>query len=361
MAGRSRGWAVCAAALLVLAGCGRAGPVDGPDPATAFQGSLAGVEAVARAFPAVDDRPLHWPADHAIHPRHFTESWHLAGLLRDGEGRRYGFQLLLQRVALQADGAPRDSAWAAAGVWQGVFSIEPERAARVAAERFSREALGLAGGSAGEEAAAAWLEDWRIELAPEAGTGRLLGATDEAVLELSLRLPALAPAATAAEARRGYWWPGLEAAGTLSLAGRTFAVRGSALLERSWGQLPPLGRGQLALARLWTQQGGAAVRCEQLRRRGGGGVPLGECTEFPSGRVLAEAAEPVGVAGGASIENPPLEWALRGPGAETTTRWAPLAEPGVAGAAWSGIIVPVDAGAAADSWGLLALSNFTAP
>ena len=37
---------------------------------------------------------------------------------------------------------------------------------------------------------------------------------------------------------------------------------------------------------------GAAVRCEQLRRRGGGGVPLGACMEFPSGRSTDQLPEP---------------------------------------------------------------------
>jgi predicted secreted hydrolase len=364
---RIRMSAACAAALAFVAGCAPPEAGEGPESLAALETSLAGLEAVARSYPAPGDRPLGWPQDHAPHPQQFTESWLVAGLLRDEDGQRYGFQLLLQRVALQADETARGSAWAAKAAWQGAFSIEPERAPRVAAERFSREALGLAGASAGagavEQVASAWLEDWRIEFAPDAGTGRVRGAAEGAALELTLRLPATVPAGTTADARRGYWWPGLDVGGTLEIGGRALAVRGSALLDRSWGQAPPVGRGQLALARLWAEaEDGTAVRCETLRRRGGGGVPLGGCTEFPSGRALERLPEPTAAAAAAAgLGQLPLEWNVPAPGTEAPRRWAPLAQPGDVGAAWSGVIVPADEDAAGPRWGLMSLSNFAAP
>jgi predicted secreted hydrolase len=362
---RVRRGAACAAALLILAGCAPPDADKGPDPSAALEASLDGLESVAGSFPAVDERPLSWPQDHAMHPQQFTESWLVAGLLRDEDGKRYGFQLLLQRVALQADPPERESDWAAAAAWQGVLSIEPERAPRITAERFSREALGLAGAGTNQDAgvAAAWLEDWRVEILPGTGTARVRGGTEDAALELSLRLPVEPPAATVADARRGYWWPGLDAGGNLVIDGRTLAVRGSALLDRSWGQAPPAGRGQLALARLWAQGGdGTAIRCEQLRRRGGGGVPLGGCEEFPSGRSLAQLPGPTEAAEAAARQGrAPLEWRLPWRDAAETGAWVPLVEPAEVGAAWSGVIVPADQEAAADRWGLLSLSNFAVP
>lgn len=357
-AGRVGRWAACAAALVVVAGCAPHEPDQGSDPPAGLEASLAGLESLARRFPAPDDAPLRWPADHAFHPQQFTESWLLAGLLRTEDGKRYGFHFLLQRVALQREEPARDSAWAADAAWQGIFVVEPERAARSQAERYSREALGLAGAS--EEVAAAWLEDWRVEILPGSGIGRLRAASERAALELSFRLPDSPPAATAADARRGYWWPGLAAAGTLLVDGRASPVRGSALLDRSWGQVPPVGRGQLALARSWLQDAdGTGVRCEQLRRRGGGGVPLGACTEFPSGRSTEQLPEPSEAA--AQNRGVPLEWRMRLPGGDETIQWAPLADVGESGAAWSGVIVPADDSESGDRWGFLSLSNFTAP
>lgn len=362
MASRAAGWAVCVAALLCTAACGRTESVAVPERGSAIEASLAGLEAVAREFPAVDDRPLRWPSDHAPHLEHFTESWLVAGLLGDEAGRRYGFQLLLQRVALQpADAGERASAWAADAAWQGVFSVEPEGAPRAMAERYSREALGLAGASAATPSA--WLEEWRIEINPDTGTGVIRGVVEGFALELSFRLPAIPPAGTAADARRGYWWPGLEVAGTLETSGRALAVRGSALLDRSWGQSPPAGRGQLSLARFWGQgEDGTAVRCEQLRRRGGGGVPLGGCEEWPSGRSLALQAEPTEAAAAAARGGEaPLEWTLDSPDGDAPERWIPLAQPGAATVAWSGVLVPAKEGATGHRWGLLSLSNFAAP
>ena len=357
-AGRVRRWATCAAALVVVAGCAPPEPGEGRDPSAALETSLAGLESLARSFPAPDDAPLRWPSDHAFHPQQFTESWLLAGLLRAEDGKRYGFHLLLQRVALAAEEPARDSAWAADAAWQGVFSVEPESAARSTAERFSREALGLAG--AGEDVAAAWLEGWRIEILPGSGIGRLQASSDHATLELSFRLPELPPVATTADARRGYWWPGLDAAGTLVFDGRASPVKGSALLDRSWGQAPPAGRGQLALARSWLQDAdGTGVRCEQLRRRGGGGVPLGACTEFPSGRSTEQLPEPTDAV--AREGRVPLDWLMRFPGGDEATQWMPLADAGEPDVAWSGVIVPVDDSEDGDRWGFLSLSNFAAP
>ena len=353
-------WAACAAALVVAAGCAPPEPGEGRDPSAALEASLAGLESLARSFPAPGDEPLAWPSDHAFHPQQFTESWLLAGLLRAEDGQRYGFQLLLQRVALTAEEAARDSAWAASAAWQGVFTVEPEQGAPITAERFSREALGLAG--AGEDIAAAWLEDWRIEILPESGTGRMRAASENAALELSFRLPDAPPAGTTADARRGYWWPGLDAAGSLVVDGRARPVSGGALLDRSWGQSPPAGRGQLALARSWIQfADGTGMRCEQLRRRGGGGVPLGACTEFPSGRSAGQLPEPAAAEAAAREGRVPLEWRMGLPGVDEATLWTPLADPGAPGVAWSGVIVPVDESESGDPWGFLSLSNFAAP
>ncbi len=360
-AGRVLRWAACAAALVLAAGCAPPEPGEGRDPSAALEASLAGLESLARSFPAPGDAPLAWPSDHAFHPQQFTESWLLAGLLRAEDGQRYGFQLLLQRVALTAEEPARDSAWAAGAAWQGVFTVEPERGARVTAERFSREALGLAG--AAKDSASAWLEDWRIEILPESGTGRMRAASENAALELSFRLPDAPPAGTTADARRGYWWPGLDAAGSLVVDGGARPVSGAALLDRSWGQSPPAGRGQLALARSWIQfADGTGIRCEQLRRRGGGGVPLGACTEFPSGRSAGQLPEPAAAAEAAAREGRvPLEWRMGLPGVDEATLWTPLADPGAPGVAWSGVIVPVDESESGNPWGFLSLSNFAAP
>lgn len=357
MAGRNR-WVAMGLAAFLLAGCTPGDEPPGSASTREFEESLEGLEQLARDFPPVDDAPLRWPQDHAAHPGQFTESWLLAGLLRDESGGRHGFQLLLQRVALQAAESERSSAWAAETAWYGRLVLEQPASPQLAIERLSRGALGLAGAS--QAPPAAWLEDWRIELQPETATLTVHARNEAGGMELRLALPPAPPAPLAAEARRGYWWPGLEGSGSLRHGESVLEVRGTALLERWWGRAPPAGSGQLALARLWLVDAtGGAVRCEHLRRRGGGGTPLGSCTEYPSGREIAAMPAPVGEAGDPG--GPLLRWQLDWPGGGGEFAWAPLASPGDPGPEWSGLLVPEAAGDAGERWGLLALSNFVAP
>lgn len=355
MAGGKRGAATLGLLLAVAAGC--APGADQPGPAARqLEESLAGLADLARDFPPVDGTPLRWPQDHAPHAEQFTESWLVAGMLTGESGERHGFQLLLQRVALQAAGEQRESAWAAGSAWHGRFILESSGARPLAAERLSRDALGLAGASG--DPIAAWLEGWRIELDPGAGAMHLEAQVGTAAARLRLALPATPPAALSGDARRGYWWPGLEVAGSISRDGASMAVRGSALLERWWGRAPAAGSGQLALVRLWAfDAAGEAVRCEQLRRRGGGGTPLGACFAYPSGRELA--VEPAPMEAGRSAAHLPLRWRLDWPPGGGERGWVPFAEPAPPGSEWSGLLVP--AAAADGGWGLLVLSNFAAP
>ncbi|MGD9387129.1 MAG: lipocalin-like domain-containing protein [Gammaproteobacteria bacterium] len=345
--------------VLVLAGgCRPSDDAVDPGDAAQFEESLAGLESLARDFPPVADHPLGWPGDHAPHPGHFTESWLVAGLLHDEAGGRHGFQLLLQRVALQAAAPERPSAWAAGTAWYGRFVLERPGSPQRAVERLSRGALDLAGSS--EQPVAVWLEDWRVELQPDTRMLTVRARDETGGVELRLALPPEPPAPLAAEARRGYWWPGLEGIGSLRHGETETEVRGTALLERWWGRAPPAGSGQLALARLWLlDTKGAAVRCEQLRRRGGGGTPLGGCTEFPSGRELAVVPEPLGnqlVEGMA-----PLRWRLDWPRGGGESAWEPLSAPVQPGPEWTGLLATGAPGEAAGRWGLLALSNFATP
>lgn len=358
MAGRQRRAALLGLALVAAGGCGPGNDQAAPGSAAQLQETLAGLETVARAFPAVDQEALSWPRDHAPHAEQFTESWLVAGLLADESGAPHGFQLLLQRVALAAEPTDRASAWAARSAWHGRFVLESAGIAQAVSERVSRDALDLAGAT--REPPAAWLEDWRIELDPEAGFLYVRATSEDGAVALQLALPDEAPAGLAADARRGYWWPGLAATGVLRRGETEHAVQGSALLERWWGQAPPAGSGQLGLVRLWAvDETGAAVRCEELRRRGGGGTPLGECTEYPSGRQLGNIIAPD--RGNGSRAGLPGTWVLSPQGGGVASAWTPLALSGAAAAEWSGVLVPAESGKRLDGWGLLVLSNFAAP
>lgn len=321
--------------------------------------ALAGLREVAERFPPPDE-PRSWPSDLGAKPAQFAESWLFAGLLRDSKGQSFGFQLEISRIAVKAEPADRQSAWATSEIYRARFSVEPGAERAHSGERLSRAALGLAGAS--RSPAEAWVENWRFVHEEAADAFRLEARDARGSIALRLALPEHAPVAVGGELHAGYWWPGLQAAGTLTREGRELAVSGTAFLERLWGKALPAGQGQLALARLWLDTGeGRALRCQQLRRRAGGGRPLVDCTGHPApatGDLSLEPAEE----GWRTVEGVrlPLAWTIQTESGGPVLSLAPLAgeHPLSFSGNWSGIVV-----AAGDParWGLLELSNFAMP
>lgn len=351
--------------------------LDEPAPPMTVSLPLDGLQAIAEAFPEPSSRPLSWPDDHAAHPDQFAEYWLLAGVLETHDGNRHGFQLALFRLNLSAEPVARDSAWASDRVYRGHLLISDVASGRMhAEERYSRAALGLSGSTA--DPPRVWLEDWQVEFDR---TGiRLRAADGDRELVLQLVADGGDPVPVTGPGYRGYWQPGLRVSGTLRRDGRGQSVSGEAMLDRLWGRNLPVGRGQLALSRLWMQwneePGGEeqALRCRQLQRRSGGGTPIGECLlRRVDGRVerfermsMDWRPRDTGWRMPGAIRYP-LYWRLQLDGGDTDTSRSiraldiePLFDaqaPNFAVPLWSGIVQPVEQ----PGWGLLELSNFAEP
>lgn len=320
----------------------------------------------AGAFPEPGHDPLEWPRDHGAKQDQFAEYWLFAGLLADSGGRQYGFQLAVFRLALQAEEPIRDSNWAARDVYRAHLVVTAAGGVSYASERYSRAALGLSG--AEHEPMRIWLEDWQVRYDEKARMFQLDAAGANYGLDLRLVLPADRPVVIDGTGYRGYWWPGLTAGGQLTLSGRSISVSGKALLDRLWGRALPVGSGQLALARLWlVLDDGRALRCRQLRRRAGGGTPLGECLlrrldgsseRFERNRASLMPAEE----GWRSLDGVryPLVWHLQLAENRAELRLEPLAEEHepFALSLWSGTVL-VRRGS--PGWGVLELSNYAVP
>jgi len=349
--------ALLVAVALLLRG---PGPAVEPPPALALERAAEGIDALARSFPPPGDAPLAWPGDHAAKPGQFAESWIFAGVVEAESGERRGFQLLIYRFAAQAEAADRESAWATRDVYRARLVVEPARGDPVAEERLSRAALGLAGSVS--DPASIWVEDWRASIDGDSGAVRLSAAMAGAGLDFRVDTSGTAPVPVDTELYRGYWWPGLRVAGRLQIAGREVAVTGHAMMERLWGRGLPAGRGQLALARLWFELGdGAAVRCEQLRRRAGGGTPLTECMAYPASLGEGVTMAPAHASRQARTASPyPVRWIVELPASGEVLAIEPLSAGASlpAAGAWSAIVV---AGGVPQRWGLLELSNFAPP
>jgi predicted secreted hydrolase len=321
--------------------------------------ALEELDALAGMFPEAGEEPLAWPRDHGAKPEQFAESWLFAGVLRDPDGRRYGFQLAFFRVAVQAEAPTRNSAWATRDVYRARLSIEPAGEPAASEERFSRDALGLAG--AASAPARAWVEDWSFAVNDPLGVIELRAMGVDAGLDLRIEPHGTLPTAVDGALYRGYWWPGLSVDGHLLTDGRSVPVTGRAMLDRLWGRALPAGRGQLSLACVWLEPGnGRAIRCEHLQRRGGGGTPLAECLARPLG-AQAPAVTPAGdgwrsVAG----RRYPLRWEAALSADEPSLRITPLEMRHAVSfdGTWAGVMV-VDG--SEEAWGLLELSNFSEP
>ena len=290
---------------------------DSVDPGSAAVLSPASLLGAAEAF---DDPPTEWdyrfPADHGGHPEQFGEYWWLAGQLRDDSGRTRGFQLAIYRLALSPERPDTDSHWGMRDLYRGQLILEPDPSGRFhAEERFGRDAIDLSG----SDQSGVWIEDWSIAHDRDCSCFRLSASSADTRLDLTLYPSTPMPVPVRGipgldqmePGSHGYWWPGLRVSGEVEYQGRPTPVTGDALLEHVWGRRLPVAQGQLTVNRLWLSLAdGSSLRCLQLRRRGAGGVPLGDCLMLAPNadlvRVASRALAPVDPRDGAY----PLYWKL---------------------------------------------------
>ena len=267
----------------LLAGCSPRPEPPGSDGGIDVGQALGGSDAAGYAR-ATEVRAFRFPADHGPHPDFRNEWWYFTGHLHSVDGRRYGFQLTLFRIALAApdERVQRPSNWAADQVYMGHFAVSdidgkgPRRFR--AFERFARAAAGLAGAELDRDALRVWLEDWSIER--DADGGWRLAAGEDGV-GLNLRLEPQTD--NLLQGDRGlsqkseqpgnasyyYSIPRLAVDGRLELDDRATAVAGSAWLDREWST-SALGPDQAGWDWFSLQlDDGGAVMYYQLRRRDG--------------------------------------------------------------------------------------------
>ena len=193
---------------------------------------------------ALGSRKFRFPEDHAAHNEYRTEWWYFTGNMRTREGRHFGFELTFFRHALAPEPIGRSSNWGANQAWMAHLSVtDTRRGEFIAAERFSRQALGLAGSR--PQPFRVWLEDWS---AYGEGAGipplHLRAGTERAGLELTLN--GTKPVALHGDggidpkgpepgnASFYYSLTRLQGAGTIRVAGEEFAVMGTAWMDREW-------------------------------------------------------------------------------------------------------------------------------
>ncbi len=255
-------------------------------------------------------RPFHFPADHGPHPDFRNEWWYVTGNLSDERGRAFGYQLTLFRIALSPTPAAPDSAWRTRQIYMGHFALTDVAGQRHEGfERFSRDALGLAGAQA--EPFRVWLEDWELASVSVDFLPLRLRAR-QGDLALDLRLDAGKPmvlqgdqglsqkSAEPGNASYYYSYTRMPTAGTVQIGAQSFTVSGSSWLDREWST-SALGPNQSGWDWFALQlDDGRELMFYRLRRQDGGSDPFssgvlvaadGQTRHLPGDTVSLQALE----------------------------------------------------------------------
>lgn len=227
---------------LLLAGCSEPAPAPRETGQLSLSDTLGGDKSAGYAK-ALQVRPLVFPADHGPHPEFKTEWWYYTGNLAAADGRRFGYQLTFFRIALTPESIPRLSAWGTSQLTMAHFAVtDPEGKRFFSAERFARNALGLAGSQAAPFRV--WLEDWQAVGPQQTFPMALQAATDQVAIDLSLEAgkPVVLQgeqglsrkSAEAGNASYYYSLTRLPTRGTLRLVDAEFDVSGNSWLDREW-------------------------------------------------------------------------------------------------------------------------------
>lgn len=230
--------------MLFLTACGA--PV-----APALQTQLTVAESMNRADTsgfnkAIEPRVFSFPADHGPHDGYAVEWWYFTGNLTASNGRELGYQFTLFRSAIvpPTDDTPASSAWLSDAAFMGHLAVTDVTGQRFFAhERFSREAIGLAGAQAAPFRV--WLDDWQVQSDdPAVQRMRLVASEGEIGLDLMLdssQPPLLQGDAGLSQKSAGvgnasyyYSMTRMPTTGQMTIAGEVYTVTGNSWMDREW-------------------------------------------------------------------------------------------------------------------------------
>jgi predicted secreted hydrolase len=210
---------------------------------------LRGTGQVPEFAQVLAPRTFVFPRDHGPHPEFRHEWWYVTGNLDATTGERFGFELTIFRIAIAPPGADVTnsvSRWRSSQIYTAHFAVtDVARGKFISAQKYSRDALGLAGAQA--DPFHVWLDDWMLgEDAHAPQPGWKLHAQGQGY-ELKLDAqPLMQPVLNGdrglsrksgepGAANYYYSIPRVAVRGQIERGGHTFDVRGLAWLDREWG------------------------------------------------------------------------------------------------------------------------------
>ena len=191
-----------------------------------------------------EPREFSFPLDHGPHPDYALEWWYFTGHLDTPENRHFGYELTFFRIGINSEDVQRRSDWASGQIYAAHFALtDVEGEEFHSFERFSRNALGLAGATA--TPFRVWLEDWSVESTGD-GTLPVRMRANEGEIGIDLLLDqgkAIVLHGEDGFSRKGnapgeasyyYSMTRLPTEGTLMLDGRTYKASGMSWFDREW-------------------------------------------------------------------------------------------------------------------------------
>ena len=189
-------------------------------------------------------RELNFPGDHGPHPDYALEWWYYTGNVSTSEGRHFGYELTFFRIGLTSEEFDRTSEWATEQMYTAHFALTDVQSDEFHSfERYSRDALGLAGAVA--TPFRVWLEDWSAETDGDSLLPLRLRANAEGI-GIDLRLNGekgivlhgdegfSRKAYTQGQASHYYSLTRMSTEGTISVNGKSFPVQGLSWMDREW-------------------------------------------------------------------------------------------------------------------------------
>jgi predicted secreted hydrolase len=198
-----------------------------------------------------------FPRDHQPHGDFKTEWWYFTGQLQTDEGRRFGYQLTFFRQGLRPPGARAEvqSRFVVDDLKFAHFAVTDVETGRFHfGQKVSRGAFGEAGFERSDphtrSTRIAWIDDWLL-VRPTEPRFQLTANHDGIAIDLAVAdgKPWTIHGAggisrkAAGEGHASHYYSGtrLPTTGTVTVEGRTFAVRGESWFDHEWAsnQLAP--------------------------------------------------------------------------------------------------------------------------
>ena len=193
---------------------------------------------------ALGPRRFDFPEDHGPHPEYALEWWYYTGNLETNKGRRFGYEVTFFRRGLRATAMERSSDWAAEQIYFAHFALSDiANDEFYAFERYSRDALGLAGAEA--YPFRVWVEDWGVSGSDVGAPPMRLRARDgdvevDLVLDSEKRIVLHGDSGFArkgsgeGEASYYYSMTRMPTTGNVALDGESHSVSGLSWMDREW-------------------------------------------------------------------------------------------------------------------------------